>query len=73
MSAPTLTHTVSQRKVLTVVEAAAAMGVSRRTVYNWLKLGRLDTTKTPSGRTYIYADSLWKDAPVNKTPDAPVE
>ena len=38
--------------------AAALLGVSRRTIYNYIKSGRLDTVRTPNGSQRVTIDSL---------------
>jgi excisionase family DNA binding protein len=43
---------------LCIDEAAVRAGVSRRTIYNWLKAGKLAVANTPSGRTRIDASCL---------------
>lgn len=40
-----------------IIQAAALLGVSRRTIYYWLKSGRLQPVKTPYG-TLITVESL---------------
>ena len=51
-------HTTG-RVLLTITEAATHARVSRRTIYNWLKTGKLETERTVSGCQRIYLDSLW--------------
>lgn len=41
-----------------IMQAAAMAQVSRRTIYNWLKSGRLDYFRTAGGSVRIYVDSL---------------
>ena len=48
---------------LTIIEAEHQMGVSRRTIYNWLAKGLLRTCKTPSGHRRIAAACLLKPDP----------
>lgn len=47
---------------LSVTAAAAAVGVTRRTIYNWLYAGRLDTVRTAGGRLRINPASLLRAA-----------
>lgn len=54
-----MTATIAPRKTMSITQAAAVAGVSRRTIYNWMKAGRLDTKRLVSGTTRIYEDSLW--------------
>ncbi len=43
------------------MKAAQLVGVSRRTIYNWLASGKLDYVRTAGGSVRIFADSLWRD------------
>jgi excisionase family DNA binding protein len=43
---------------VSVNEAAAKAGVSRRTIYNWHEAGRLKAARTASGRIRIHVSSL---------------
>lgn len=43
-----------------VAHAAIAAGVSRRTIYNWLKGGKLDWERTAGGSVRINPESLWE-------------
>jgi excisionase family DNA binding protein len=46
-------------KVLTVTEVAARLKVSRRTVYNWLRDGKLTVAlRTPGGMIRIAEDDI---------------
>ena len=47
-------------RLLTIKEACAEVKVSRRTMYNWLKAGKLDVIRTAGGALRINAASLWK-------------
>lgn len=48
---------------LTVDQACALVQVSRRTIYNWLKQGKLQVTRTAGGRLRIQRESLWQASP----------
>ncbi len=43
------------------MKAAQMVGVSRRTIYNWLASGKLEYVRTAGGSVRIFADSLWRD------------
>ncbi len=43
------------------MKAADLVGVSRRTIYNWLASGKLEYVRTAGGSVRIFADSLWRD------------
>lgn len=40
------------------VKAAEIAGVTVRTIYNWMRSGRVDFVRTPTGKVRIYVDSL---------------
>ncbi len=43
------------------MKAAQLVGVSRRTIYNWLASGKLEYVRTAGGSVRIFVDSLWRD------------
>lgn len=47
-------------ELLTIMQACQQVGVSRRTIYHWIKSGKLSTVKTAGGRTRIHAHTLWR-------------
>lgn len=53
-------------KWLNIQQAAKEAGVARRTIYNWLHLGRLVTKRTPGNRLRILASSLWREDEYDK-------
>jgi excisionase family DNA binding protein len=50
----------TRHRPVTIKEACALLGVSRRTIYNWLAKGRLETIRTPGGSVRIFVDSLMR-------------
>ena len=44
------------------MKACEAVGVSRRTIYNWISAGKVEYIRTAGGSIRIYADTLWRDA-----------
>ena len=42
---------VDVRPTVSIQQAADRLGVSRRTVYNWLRLGKLEAKRIGNGRT----------------------
>lgn len=54
--------TVTARPTVTVLQARELAQVSRRTIYNWLKAGKLEYVRTAGGRLRIFEDSLWRPA-----------
>jgi len=45
-----------------IAQAQARAGVSRRTIYNWMKAGKVEYLRTAGGMVRIFEDSLWKTA-----------
>ncbi len=50
-----------ERQAVSIMRAAQLVGVSRRTIYNWLASGKLDYVRTAGGSVRIFVDSLWRD------------
>ena len=42
------------------MKACEVVGVSRRTIYNWMAGGKVQYVRTAGGSVRIYADSLWR-------------
>jgi excisionase family DNA binding protein len=51
-----------ERQTLSIMKACEAVGVSRRTIYNWISAGKVEYVRTAGGSIRIFADSLWRDA-----------
>ena len=60
-----------ERQTLSIMKACEVVGVSRRTIYNWISAGTVDYVRTAGGSIRIFADSLWRDAQPAR-PDANV-
>lgn len=60
------THFVGSDELLSVNEAADVVGVTRQTIYNWIRKGHLACKKTAGGRYRIPAGQLFRE------PGAPV-
>jgi excisionase family DNA binding protein len=43
------------------MKACEVVGVSRRTIYNWLSSGKIEYVRTAGGSVRIFVDSLWRD------------
>lgn len=43
------------------MKACELVGVSRRTIYNWLANGKVEYVRTAGGSVRIFADTLWRD------------
>src|SRR5258705_11950373 len=48
------------RQTLSIMKACEAVGVSRRTIYNWISAGKVEDVRTAGGSIRIFADSLWR-------------
>lgn len=48
------------RQTLSILQACAHVGVSRRTIYNWINSGKVEYVRTAGGAVRIFADSLWR-------------
>jgi excisionase family DNA binding protein len=52
---------VNQRETISIIRACELAGVSRRTIYNWLKDGKIQCVRTAGGAVRIFTDTLWRD------------
>ena len=50
------------RQTLSIMKACEAVGVSRRTIYNWISAGKVEYVRTAGGSIRIFADTLWRDS-----------
>jgi excisionase family DNA binding protein len=57
---------------LSLDRAAEFLGVSRRTIYNYIRDGRLQTMRTLGGSQRVLLDSIEEEARVDPHPAAPV-
>jgi excisionase family DNA binding protein len=48
--------------LVTIPIAAKAVGVSRRTLYNWMNAGKIEFVYTASRQRRIVTETLWKAA-----------
>jgi excisionase family DNA binding protein len=49
------------RQTLSIMKACEVVGVSRRTIYNWIAAGKVEYVRTAGGSIRIFADTLWRD------------
>ena len=59
------------RQTLSIMKACDVVGVSRRTIYNWISAGKVEYVRTAGGSIRIFADTLWRDA--SAAPERPAE
>ena len=50
------------RQTLSIMKACEVVGVSRRTIYNWIAAGKVEYVRTAGGSIRIFADTMWRDA-----------
>ena len=52
---------MNDRKTISIMKACELVGVSRRTIYNWLSSGKIEYIRTAGGSVRIFVDTLWRD------------
>ena len=55
------------RQSVSISRACQLVGVSRRTIYNWIADGKIQYVRTAGGSVRIFADTLWREP----NPDEP--
>ena len=55
------TTAVVERKTISIMKACELVGVSRRTIYNWIAGGKVEYVRTAGGSVRIFVDTLWRD------------
>ena len=48
------------RETVCIKEACQQVGVSKRTLYNWMEAGKVQWVQTAGGSRRIFADTLWR-------------
>jgi predicted DNA-binding transcriptional regulator AlpA len=51
----------NERETVNMRQAMAKVGVSRRTIYNWIKAGKVERIYTAGGSPRIYVDTLLRE------------
>ena len=51
---------IGDRETVSIVEACRLVGVSRRTIYNWMASGKIEYVRTAGGAVRIFSDTLWR-------------
>jgi excisionase family DNA binding protein len=49
-----------ERETVSIARAGELVGVSRRTIYNWIASGKVEYVRTAGGSVRIFADPLWR-------------
>lgn len=52
---------MNDRKTISIMKACELVGVSRRTIYNWIASGKVEYVRTAGGSVRIFVDTLWRD------------
>ena len=52
---------VTERKTISIMKACELVGVSRRTIYNWIAGGKVEYVRTAGGSLRIFVDTLWRE------------
>jgi excisionase family DNA binding protein len=60
-----------ERQTLSIMKACEVVGVSRRTIYNWISAGKVEYVRTAGGSIRIFADTLWRDASTAQPVESP--
>jgi len=50
-----------ERKTVSIPQACELVGVSRRTIYNWLAGGKVQYVRTAGGSVRIFVDTLFRE------------
>ena len=58
------------RKTVSIPRACELVGVSRRTIYNWIAGGKVQYVRTAGGSVRIFADTLWREPATTIDPHA---
>ena len=48
-------------ELISINRAATLLGVSRRTIYNWIASGKVEYVRTAGGSVRIFVDTLWRE------------
>lgn len=65
------TPMILDRKTVSIPHACELVGVSRRTIYNWIADGKVQYVRTAGGSVRIFADTLWREPEAGETPWTP--
>ena len=56
----TIAAMTADRKTISINRACELVGVSRRTIYNWIASGKVQYVRTAGGSVRIFVDTLWQ-------------
>ena len=49
-----------ERQTISIMKACELLGVSRRTIYNWIAAKKVEYVRTAGGSIRIFVDTLWR-------------
>jgi len=52
---------IVDRKPISIMKACELVGVSRRTIYNWIASGKVEYVRTAGGSVRIFVETLWRE------------
>ena len=52
---------IGERKTISIMKACELVGVSRRTIYNWIASCKVEYVRAAGGSVRIFVDTLWRD------------
>ena len=61
---------MNDRKTISIMKACELVGVSRRTIYNWIASGKVEYIRTAGGSVRIFVDTLWRQPGTRRTSPA---
>ena len=61
---------IAERKTISIMKACELVGVSRRTIYNWIASRKIEYVRTAGGSVRIFVDTLWRDPAHAETREA---
>ena len=50
----------NERQTISILKACELVGVSRRTIYNWIAAGKVEYVRTAGGSIRVFVDTLWR-------------
>ena len=59
---------IVDRKTISIMQACELVGVSRRTIYNWIADGKVEYVRTAGGSIRIFVDTLWRRSDGTRQP-----
>ena len=51
---------MTDRQTISIRKACDLVDVGRRTIYNWMAIGKVETIRTAGGSVRIFVGTLWR-------------